>query len=170
MTEDDNDSDTFGRAGPPDDPAWDPERVALMTFLLIQALLVGVSVVLLRPGTDVLAARVLGSEVRREDLRLVGGIVVTAALLVVGGVLLLNGLLAALPLLVVSALAGVGAEALMRRLHRPDVQARLMRWLERSLLRTQDLGRAGGAQASRWGREVTSRARRAGEAQAARRR
>ncbi|MGJ7442724.1 hypothetical protein [Aquipuribacter sp. MA13-6] len=141
-----------------------------MTFLLIQALLVGVSVVLLRPGTDVLAARVLGSEVRREDLRLVGGIVVTAAVLVVLGVLLLNGFLAALPLIVVSALAAVGAEALTRRLHRPEVQARLMRWLERTLLRAADLGRAGGAQATRLGREVTSRARRAGEAQAARRR
>ncbi|WP_380168303.1 hypothetical protein [Jannaschia sp. R86511] len=144
--------------------------MAFTTFLLIQALLVGVSVVLLRPGTDVLAARVLGGEVRRGDLRLVGGIVVTAAVLLVLGALLLNGLLAALPLLLVSAAAGVGAELLARRLHRPDVQARLMRWLERTLLRTQDLGRAGGARATRLGRDVTSRARRAGAELAARRR
>lgn len=144
--------------------------VAVVTFLVIQALLVVVSVVLLRPGTDVLAEWAVGTEVRREDLRLVGGIVVGAAVVLVVGVAVLVGVLQALPLVVVSALAGVGAEALSRRADRPEVQASLMRWLERTLLRTQDLGRAGGAQATRLGRDVTSRARRAGEERAARRR
>ena len=96
--------------------------VALATSLTIQALLVALSVVLLRPGTDILAERALGAEV------------------------------------------------LARRVDRPETQAALMRWLERTLLRTQDLGRAGGAQATRLGRDVTSRARRAGAERAARRR
>ena len=144
--------------------------MALLTFLLIQALLVAVSVVLLRPGTDVLAERVVGAEVRRDDLRLVGGIVVVAAVIAVLGVLVLNGVLDALPLVVVSVLAGVVTEVLARRVDRPEVQASMMRWLERTLLRTQDLGRAGGAQATRLGRDVTSRARRAGAELAARRR
>ncbi|MFC3687447.1 hypothetical protein [Aquipuribacter hungaricus] len=144
--------------------------MALATFLVIQALLVAVSVVLLRPGTDVLAARVTGTEVQRSDLRLVGWIVVGAAAVLLVGVALLVGLLHAVPLVVVSVVAGVGAEALARRVGRPGTQASLMVWLERTLLRTQDLGRAGGAQATRLGRDVTSRARRAGAGRAARRR
>ena len=136
--------------------------VALATVLGIQALLVAVSVVL--------AERVVGSGVRRDDLRLVGGIVVVAAVVAVLGVLVLNGVLDALPLVVVSVLAGVVTEVLARRVDRPEVQASMMRWLERTLLRTQDLGRAGGAQATRLGRDVTSRARRAGAELAARRR
>ena len=144
--------------------------MALATFLVIQALLVTVAVVLLRPGTDVLATRAIGAEVGRGDLRLVGGIVVGAAMVLVVGVAILVGPLHALPLLVVSAAAGVGAEVLARRVDRPGVRTRLMGRLERMLLRTQDLGRAGGGQATRLGREVTSRARRAGAERAARRR
>ena len=144
--------------------------MALATFLVIQALLVAVAIVLLRPGTDVLATRLTGADVGRGDLRLVGGIVVGAAAALVVGVALLVGPLQALPLLLVSAVAGVGAEVLARRIDRPGVQAQLMLQLERTLLRTQDLGRAGGEQATRLGRDVTSRARRAGEERAARRR
>jgi len=144
--------------------------VALATFLVIQALLVALAVVLLRPGTDVLATRATGAEVGRGDLRLVGGIVVVAAAVLVVGVALLVGPLQALPLLVLSAAAGAGAEVLARRVDRPGVQAELMHRLERALLRTQDLGRAGGEQATRLGQDVTSRARRAGEERAARRR
>ena len=144
--------------------------MATATLLTIQALLVALSVVLLRPGADALARRVVGAGVRREDLRLGGGIVVGAALLLVLGVALLTGVLHALPLLAVSVLAGVGAEVLARRLDRPGTRASMMRWLERTLLQTRDLGRAGSDQAARLGRDVTSRARRAGGAPAARRR
>ena len=144
--------------------------MALLTSVVIQALLVAVAVVLLRPGTDVLAGRVVGTEVQRADLRLVGAIVVGAAVVLVVGVAVVVDALHALPLVLVSVPAGVGAEALARRVDRPEVQASLMRWLERTLLRTQDLGRAGGAQATRLGRDVTSRARRAGGERAARRR
>lgn len=144
--------------------------VATATFLTIQALLVALAVVVLRPGTDVLAQRVVGTEVRRQDLRLVGGIVVGAAVVLVVGVVLLVGPVHVLPLLAVSVAAGVGAELLARRVDRPGTQASMMRWLERTLLRGQDLGRTGGEHAARLGRDVTSRARRAGEERAARRR
>lgn len=154
----------------PEGAAWDDEDVAFTTLLAIQALLVGVAVGLLRPGADVLAGRVLGAEVSRGDLRLAGGICVAAAVGVVVGVGLLNGAGPVVPLLVVSALAAAGAVLLARRLDRPEVQAAMMRWLERTLLRTRELGRAGGEQATRLGRDVTSRARRAGEELAARRR
>ncbi len=46
---------------------------------------------LLRPETDALAERVVGVDVPRSDLRLVGGIVVADAVLIVVGVALLNG-------------------------------------------------------------------------------
>ncbi len=144
--------------------------MAIATLWVIQALLVALSVVLFRGGTDALAERVVDVEVRRTDLRLVGGIVVAAAVLLVLGVALLVGPLHALALVAVSVLAGVGAEALARRLDRPDTQTAAMRWLERTLLRSQDLGRAGSEQATRLGRDVTSRARRAGAGRAARRR
>lgn len=144
--------------------------VATVTLLMIQALLVALSVVLFRPGTDVLAQRAVGTDVRRGDLRLVGAIVVCAAVVLAVGVALLVGPLHVLPLLAVSVLAGPGAEVLARRVDRPETQAAMMRWLERTLLRTQDLGRAGGEQATRLGRDVTSRARRVGEGRAARRR
>ena len=144
--------------------------MALATVLVIQALLVAVAVVLLRPGTDDLATRIVGTRIGRGDLRLVGGIVVGAAVVLVTAVTLFVGPLQALPLLMVSAAAGAAAEALARRVDRPGVQGRLMRRLERTLLRTEDLGRAGGQQATRLGRDVTSLARRAGGARAARRR
>ena len=144
--------------------------MALATVLGIQALLVAVAVVLLRPGTDDLATRIVGTRIGRGDLRLVGGIVVGAAVVLVTAVTLFVGPLQALPLLMVSAAAAAAAEALTRHVARPGVQARLMRRLERTLLRTEDLGRAGGQQATRLGRDVTSLARRAGGARAARRR
>ena len=144
--------------------------MALATVLVIQALLVAVAVVLLRPGTDDLATRIVGTRIGRGDLRLVGAIVVGAAVVLVTAVTLFVGPLQALPLLMVSAAAGAAAEALARRVDRPGVQGRLMRRLERTLLRTEDLGRAGGQQATRLGRDVTSLARRAGGARAARRR
>lgn len=144
--------------------------MALATVLGIQALLVAVAVVLLRPGTDDLATRIVGTRIGRGDLRLVGGIVVGAAVVLVTAVTLFVGPLQALPLLLVSAAAAAAAEALARQVARPGVQGRLMRRLERTLLRTEDLGRAGGQQATRLGRDVTSLARRAGGARAARRR
>ena len=144
--------------------------MALATVLGIQALLVAVAVVLLRPGTDDLATRIVGTRIGRGDLRLVGGIVVGAAVVLVTAVTLFVGPLQALPLLLVSAAAAAAAEALARQVARPGVQARLMRRLERTLLRTEDLGRAGGQRATRLGRDVTSLARRAGGARAARRR
>ena len=144
--------------------------MALATVLVIQALLVAVAVVLLRPGTDDLATRIVGTRIGRGDLRLVGAIVVGAAVVLVTAVTLFVGPLQALPLLMVSAAAGAAAEALARRVDRPGVQGRLMRRLERTLLRTEALGRAGGQQATRLGRDVTSLARRAGGARAARRR
>ena len=144
--------------------------MAPATVLVIQALLVAVAVVLLRPGTDDLATRIVGTRIGRGDLRLVGAIVVGAAVVLVTAVTLFVGPLQALPLLMVSAAAAAAAEALARRVDRPGVQGRLMRRLERTLLRTEDLGRAGGQQATRLGRDVTSLARRAGGARAARRR
>jgi hypothetical protein len=148
--------------------------VAFTTFLAIQALLVGVTVVLLRPGTAALATRALGAEVGRADLRLLAGTVVAASALVVVGVLVLNGVGTALQMLVVSAVAAVAAEGLSRLLDRPSVQRRVVAGVGRSLQWGEAAGRCAGEvlvrSARSAGREVTSRARRAGEAQAARRR
>lgn len=148
--------------------------MAFTTFLAIQALLVGVAVVLLRPGTAALATRALGAQVERSDLRLLAGTVVAASALVVIGVLLLNGVGTAVQMLAVSAVAAVSAEALSRLLDRPSVQRRFVADLGRTLSWGGATGRRAGEvvvrSARAAGREVTSRARRAGEAQAARRR
>jgi hypothetical protein len=148
--------------------------VAFTTFLAIQALLVGVTVVLLRPGTADLATRALGAEVGRSDLRLLAGLVAAASALFVLGVLVLNGVGTAALMLLVSAVAAVAAEALSRVLDRPEVQHRLVAALGTGLTRGEAAGRRAGevvvTTARDVGREVTNRARRAGEARAARRR
>ena len=144
--------------------------MAFTALLLIQALLVGVAVVLLRPGAADMAGRAIGADVARSDLRVMAGTVVAAATLVLLGVLVLNGPLPASALLVVSALAGYGALRLARYLDRPDVQVRAMARLEVELVRVQAWGRAAVARAGRLGRELTSRARRAGGVPVARRR
>lgn len=131
-------------------------------FLSIQALLVGVTVVLLRPQTAGLAGRVLGKEVGRGDLRVMAGACAAAAVLVVVGVAVLNSPLRTAVVVVVSALAAAGAVGLARKLDRPEVQAALVERFTARLEQAQRAGRTTGETAGRLGRDVTSRARRGG--------